>query len=262
MNDAERGALAGRLTESRARIRRDLEHAFRPRPVPLTIKLTPEEIAVLAEALTSEREPTRPPDGMCHATHWRRHLDEWGGELTVHPYDPERCKGGGPPWPVWIGTPPARDQGESGALEHEELRTIIQTAADRGHEASWSDNAASQILRRLRSPEPRPDESGHPCCGFLVGHAPSCPKEPRWVERMREGGYDVSEVEPGGRPPVNATVAPHGEGAEGLEARFTELLTETAGLADWREDDIRLLASKLARLACSAPTLDAEKEAE
>ena len=71
------------------------------------------------------REPvgTRPesePDAMCHATHWRRHLDEWDRELTIRAFDPEKCKvGSGPPWPVWIGTPPTRPESgtDSGVVE-------------------------------------------------------------------------------------------------------------------------------------------------
>lgn len=51
----------------------------------------------------------REPDAMAHATHWHRHLHEWSGTLTVRPYDPAKMRAeGGPPWPVWIGTPPVR----------------------------------------------------------------------------------------------------------------------------------------------------------
>jgi hypothetical protein len=62
-------------------------------------------LALLSAPEPAETAP-REPDAMCHASHWRRDLDEWCGQLTVRPYDPEKCSGEGPPWPVWIGAAP------------------------------------------------------------------------------------------------------------------------------------------------------------
>ena len=47
---------------------------------------------------------TRTPDALCHASHWSINLDIDG--LTVRPYDPDSMNDQGPPWPVWIGSPP------------------------------------------------------------------------------------------------------------------------------------------------------------
>ena len=79
------------------------------------------------------RGTERLPDAMCHATHWRKHLEEWSGELTVRPYDPEKCTGDGPPWPVWIGRQPAALDLRPAALDRILARAIHE--AEPGVEA-------------------------------------------------------------------------------------------------------------------------------
>lgn len=64
----------------------------------------PDTVRRMARALRDETL-AREPDAMCHASDPRRHLEEWGGDLVIRPYDPEKCDGAGPPWPVWIGRP-------------------------------------------------------------------------------------------------------------------------------------------------------------
>lgn len=63
----------------------------------------------VSRAASRLRHRVRKPEGMAHASYPLRHLHEWGGKLTVVPFDPEFCGklGDRPPHPVWIGLPPS-----------------------------------------------------------------------------------------------------------------------------------------------------------
>lgn len=124
----------------------------------------------------------REPDAMCHATHWRRHLDEWSGELTVRPYDPEKCKGDGPPWPVWIGSPPsslAASPPEATIITNSEGPGGYGEIIDNGapQEASEEPETDSWTCEHCRYPNRCSPPTRRRVC-IACGYAPVPPVEP------------------------------------------------------------------------------------
>lgn len=107
-------------------------------------------------------EPTeRVPDAMVHSTHWRRHLNEWNKELTVKQYDAEKVAQAreqgrdGPPWPVWIGSPPPqspdRDR-RAMELYHDLLYQVAnKIPGETRHET------AKRIIRQHETPSNDPE---------------------------------------------------------------------------------------------------------
>lgn len=95
-------------------------------------------VALYSKPVGGAPESEREPDAMCHATHWKRHLHEWSGELTLHPYDPEKVASNpdGPPWPVWIGVARRASEPTAEAVERIAFLEARLTAVTKWLEAN------------------------------------------------------------------------------------------------------------------------------